>query len=384
MNIGLNAVSFWPGRMGGIETYFRNLLRSLQDIDTANDYYLICNERYLDKFSLSSPNFTHLSCRYAKPLPLWYLRAAIRHLSPVDILRPFVNRLNLDVIHHPFSILQPINHRIPSVLTFPDMIHEFFPEYFSSYALKARKALCRPSTEQATRIITISEHAKKCLIERYGIAPDKIDVIYIGYSPQFRKLDDLAGQEAVRARYGLRRPFMYYPAATWPHKNHKRLLAAFKILKERYRFDGQLVLSGIAMQGNDQVLEEIRRLGLSDEVIVLGYLPYDDLPSLYNLARLMVFPSLFEGFGIPLVEAMACGCPVACSDVTSIPEVAGDAALTFDPLAADDMAEQILKLWSDEALRRDLIARGLDRVKLFSWDNMAQQTVKVYEKAAGA
>lgn len=383
MNIVLNAVAFSPGRMGGIETYFRNLVASLQNVDTGNNYHLICNERYIDSFSLTNPHFKPLSCNYSKPSPYWYLRAAIRHVSPVDILRPFVNRLKADIIHHPFSILQPINHRIPSVLTFPDMLHEFFPEFFSPYAIKSRKALYRPSAEQATRIIAISEHTKASLVDRYEIDPDKIDVIYIGYNPQFQVMDNHDPLESLRHKYSLDKPFMYYPAATWPHKNHKRLLAAIRIMKDRYRFDGHLVLSGIAKQTNDEVLEEIVRLGLRDDITVLGYLPYDDLPCLYNLARLLVFPSLYEGFGIPLVEAMACGCPVACSNVTSIPEVVGDAALTFDPGSVEDMAQRIWSLWNDDSLRRDLKTKGFDRVRLFNWDTMARQTIHVYEKALG-
>jgi glycosyltransferase involved in cell wall biosynthesis len=383
MKIALNAVAFAPALMGGVETYFRNLVRSLQEVDIRNDYCLICNERYINSFFLSNPRFTPLSCKYAKPSPLWYLRAAIRHVTPVDILRPFMNRLEVELIHHPFSILNPMNHRIPSVLTFHDMQHEFFTEYFSSYALNARKRLWRPSAELATRIIAISGHAKECLVERYGIDPNKIDVVYNGYSPQFRILDNHEILESVRSRYGLHKPFMYYPAATWPHKNHKRLLASLKIMKDRYGFDGQLVLSGIAMQANDEVLEEIGRLGLHDDVVVLGYLPHEDLPCLYNLARLMVFPSLYEGFGIPLVEAMASGCPVTCSNVTSIPEVVGDAALTFDPASVEDMAEQTWTLWSSDSLRQDLKTKGLERAKLFNWDTMARQTIRVYEKALG-
>ena len=138
MKIALNAVALAPGRMGGGETYFRNLVSSLQDVDTDNDYYLICNKRHVNSFQLSNPHFRLLVCSYTKPSPLWYLRAAIRHVTPIDILRPYMNRLNVDLIHHPFSILQPINHKIPSVLTFHDMQHEFFPEYFSAYALNAR------------------------------------------------------------------------------------------------------------------------------------------------------------------------------------------------------------------------------------------------------
>jgi glycosyltransferase involved in cell wall biosynthesis len=380
MKIVLNAVAFSAGQMGGGETYFRNLLSSLQDVDTCNDYSLICSELHVNSFQLSNPHFRSLACSYTKPSPLWYLRAAIRHLTPIDILRPYMNSLDVDIIHHPFSILQPINHKIPSVLTFFDMHHEFFPEYFSAYELNARKKLWRPSAEMATRIIAISEHAKMCLVERYEIAPDKIDVVYIGYSPQYRIIDNPDFLESVRSRYCLQKPFMYYPAATWPHKNHKRLLAAIKIMKERYGFDGQMVLSGIAMNANDEVLVEINRLGLRNDVIVLGYLPYNDLPCLYNLARLMVFPSLSEGFGIPLLEAMACGCPIVCSNTTSIPEVMGDAALTFDPESVDDMAQKVWRLWSDDTLRHESIVRELDRVKRFSWDRMARETIKVYIK----
>ncbi len=383
MKIVLNALAFAPARMGGGETYFRNLVSSLQEVDTFNDYYLICNERHVDSFHLLNPRFRTLECRYSKPSPLWYLRAAIRHVTPVDILEPYMNGLDGDIIHHPFSILQPINHNKPSVLTFHDMQHEFYPEYFSSYALKARKKLWKPSAEQATRIIAISAYVKECLVEHYGIDQDRIDVVYNGYNPQFRRMDKPGILESVRSRYGLHKPFMYYPAATWPHKNHKKLLAALKTMKEKYRFDGQLVLSGIAMQANDEVLKEIGRLGLRDDVIVLGLLPYVDLPCLYNLARLMVFPSKYEGFGIPLIEAMACGCPVACSDVTSIPEVVGEAAITFDPASVEEMAQKVWKLWSEESLLRDAKSKGFDRCKQFSWDTMARQTIHVYEKALG-
>jgi glycosyltransferase involved in cell wall biosynthesis len=123
-------------------------------------------------------------------------------------------------------------------------------------------------------------------------------------------------------------------------------------------------------------------MGLEDTVKVLGYLPYDHLPYLYTLARLLVYPSLFEGFGIPLIEAMALGCPVACSNVTSIPEVIGDAGVTFDPASVEDIAEKVSGLWNDESLRRDLRIKGLERVRVFTWENTARETIKVYKKAA--
>jgi glycosyltransferase involved in cell wall biosynthesis len=191
-------------------------------------------------------------------------------------------------------------------------------------------------------------------------------VIYIGYSTAYRVLDDPAGLEAIRLKYGLNTPFLYYRRPPGLHRNHRRLLEALRIMKERYRFDGQLVLSGVSMQAHDTILEEITRFGLQDMVRVLGYLPYADLPWLYNLARVMVFPSLFEGFGIPLAEAMACGCPVACSNVASIPEVVGEAGALFDQESAEDIAEKTWLLWTDDAVRKRLIGAGLDRVKMFT------------------
>jgi glycosyltransferase involved in cell wall biosynthesis len=184
----------------------------------------------------------------------------------------------------------------------------------------------------------------------------------------------------IKSNYGLHSPFLYYPAATWPHKNHIRLLKALKILKDEYRFDGKLVLSGIAMQMHPMILEEIKLLDLSGTVKVLGYLPEEELPYLYNLARLMVFPSLFEGFGIPLVEAMACGCPIVCSNVTSIPEVVGEAAVMFSPDSVEDMAEKIWALWNNDKQLQIMKQSGLRRVQFFSCEEMTRKTLDVYAK----
>jgi glycosyltransferase involved in cell wall biosynthesis len=312
---------------------------------------------------------------------MWFLRGVLRNTANIDILKPVFNRLDLDAIHHPFSILNPMGTKIPSVLTFLDMQHEFFPQFFSSREMKMRQEFYRPSAEQAARIIAISGHVKSSLVERYEMSPDKIDVIYLGYDQRYKRYDESDVLHKMQSKYGLNRPFLYYPGATWPHKNHKTLLASIGILKTRYRFDGQLVLTGIAKKSNDEILQEITRLNLDETVKVLGYIPYEELPYLYNLARLLVFPSLFEGFGIPLVEAMACGCPIACSNATSIPEVVGDVGMIFDPMSSEDMAEKIWQLWNDEEQLRDMRARGLERAKLFSWDDTARQTIEVYKKA---
>lgn len=384
MRVGLNATSFLPGRMGGMETYFRNLLDRLQHLDHENDYLLLCDKRHAGEFILFNSQFRTEYINYAKPSPAWFLRGVIRNVINLDILASRMNGVKVDVIHHPFTVLTPPDIKLPSVLTFWDMQHEFFPEFFSSTELLKRQRLYRASAERATRIIVSAAFTKECLVNRYGIAAEKIEVIYTGYGPENRLLNDAELLAVARSKYGLDKPFLFYPAATWPHKNHKRLLEAVKIMRDRYAFDGSLVLSGVAMQSHSEIKAEILRLGLADQVKILGYLPATDLPCLYNCARLMVFPSLFEGFGIPLVEAMACGCPVVCADATSLPEVVGEAGMLFDPLDPEKMAETIWSAWNDEGMLASMRERGLDRAKLFNWDDAALKTIAVYNKARGA
>jgi glycosyltransferase involved in cell wall biosynthesis len=219
------------------------------------------------------------------------------------------------------------------------------------------------------------------LVDKYQVSPDKIDVVYNGYGHEYQVMDSDRELELVKMKYALDRPFMYYPAATWPHKNHKKLLEAMRLLSDKYNFDGNLVLTGVAKQSNNEILGDIDRLRLTDRVKILGYLPYGDIPSLYNLARLLVYPSLFEGFGLPLVEAMACGCPIVCSNVTAMPEVVKNAALFFTPTSEEDIADKIWSVWNDDSLRGQLVLKGRERVKQFQWERSARETIEVYRKA---
>jgi len=383
MNIGLNAISFVPGRIGGMETYFRNLLYYLQRMDSENRYTLLCDRRYAGEFFLESDRIGVRYVNYARPSYKWFIRGMLRNTMGVDILGREVRGLGVDFIHHPFTVLTPLNTGIPSVLTFWDMQHEFFPEFFDRLEIQRRRRSYQSSALEAERIIVSAGFTRDCLVERYGVAAGKIEVIHTGYGPQYRVLDDREELECFRRKYDLSRPFLYYPAATWPHKNHRTLLAAMKLLNERHRFDGELLLTGIAMQSHSEILAEIDRLGLTDRVRLLGYLSAEELPFLYNLARLLVFPSLFEGFGIPLVEAMACGCPVVCANATSLPEVAGDAGVLFDPRSVDEMADKIWALWNDDARLHDMRARGLERATHFTWEETTRRTLEVYGRMSG-
>jgi len=381
MHIGLNAIGFVPGKFGGMETYLRNLVCYLQELATNDHYTLFCDRKYASEFPITSEQFRVRYINYTPPSFRWLVRGVVNELLHFDVLKLEMPKLGVDLLHHPFTFLSPIGSGIPSVLTFWDMQHEFFPEFFNPKELLARKRIYQASTEEADRIIVSSQFTAQCLVEKYGTAHDKISVVYTGYGPQFRVLDDQDGLERIRKKYILDRPFLFYPAATWPHKNHHNLMAALKILIVEHGFEGDLLFTGIAKQPHDQILEDIKHLGLASRIKVLGYIASDELPYLYNLARLLVFPSLFEGFGIPLVEAMACGCPVVCSNTTCLPEVIGDAGELIDPLSPEDMAEKIRMVWSDDAKREFMRQRGFERIKLFTWERTASETIQVYSQA---
>jgi glycosyltransferase involved in cell wall biosynthesis len=261
------------------------------------------------------------------------------------------------------------------------MQQEFYPDFFSPMQLRIRKKMYPASAREATRIIASTQFTKQCLIERYRIPEHMIEVIYIGFGPGYQVMENESALDTIRHKYHLDKPFLYYPAAAWPHKNHGALLSAFKILKKIDGFEGDLVLTGVRHQTQEGLRKKTLELALVDSVKFLGYVPYEELPAFYNLARLLVFPSLFEGFGIPLVEAMACGCPVVCSNATCLPEIIGDAGITFDPMSPEDMAMKIWSVWSNNEQGKRMRQKGLERAKKFDWEEAAKKTISVYEKA---
>lgn len=382
MRIALNLLGYTPGR-GGVETYLVNLFQALQEVDRHNEYLVLCDPVAAARFCSPLANFKLQPYSIEKPSLNWFLRGVGQRLGGFDLLARQLRDLDVDVMHHPLTTLNPQSLPYPAVLTFHDMQHEYFPELFNAKELNRRHKEYRASVEQAQAVIAISQHVKDCLTDRYGVSTDKIHVVHHGYSDRFERIDDTERLATVVEKYSLQRPFVVYPAATWAHKNHLRLLSAIHILVEQGQFDGELLMIGASMDFHGQVLSEIERLGLKRHVRWLGYLPDEDMPYLYNLARLMVFPSLFEGFGLPLVEAMACGCPVACSNAASLPEIAGNAADFFDPASVEEMAETIARLWQSDAQQCDLREKGLVRACNFQWPVAALKTVDVYRRVAG-
>lgn len=380
MRIALNLIGYSPGS-GGVETYLLNLLAALQEVDRKNQYIVLCDEVAAPFLPLNNDNFLIKTVAYQKYSLKGMIRGLLQRVTGIDVLVRELAGLAVDVMHHPLTVLNPPGLPYPSVLTFHDMQQEFFPEFFSEDELRRRRRNYRTSVQEASVVITVSAHAAQCLVERYGIEPTKIQVVHSGCGKEFHQTGpDKLGE--IVAEYHLNRPFMIYPAATWLHKNHSRLLEAVRLLIDQGAFDGELLLFGAEMEAHRELLAAVKLLDLSSHVRWLGYLPQDRIPGMFNLARLMVFPSLFEGFGLPVVEAMACGCPVICSASSSLPEIAGDAAVYCDPLQVADISEKIRRVWNDELLRTELKSRGLLRASHFSWQKAAEETVAMYYRAA--
>lgn len=289
----------------------------------------------------------------------------------------------IDLFHSPY-IWSPILTPCPVITTFHDMIFDRYPEYIPGrqfwlpYMLMSRFAL-----RKSRRVIAVSSATKSDMVEFAGARPDKIVTILSGVESAFRPVGDAAEQARVRSRYVLPELYILALGARRPHKNIGRLVAAFDRLAAE--FPHVLVLAGtIDTRFHDDASRSIAALKARGRLLELGHVAEQDLPVLYSMASLFVQPSLIEGFGLPVAEAMACGCPVACSNTSSLPEVAGDAALFFDPLSEAAIASVLRQTLTSADLRTGMAQRGLRRASQLQWRSTAGQTLDVYRSALGA
>jgi glycosyltransferase involved in cell wall biosynthesis len=362
MKIGVSCVNL-AEKIGGLRVYFNSLFDFLIENDTNNEYIFFFTEKNLDFLNaLKSKKWTERCIEVANPLEIR------GHLK------------KLDLYFCPVGILDPRPVPVPSIYTLADIQDTFFPQFFTRRSLQARRIHYRNSMKMADRVITHSEFSKDTFVKHYRTDPRKIVRIYLGAERDFYTNNGGYGSPGID---GLPQRYVFYPANRWKHKNHRTLLEAIQILNTRYRDDISLVLTGEDPEYGFDVMAESRRLEITDRVISLGFVDKAALIRLYHNAACLCHPSLFEGFGIPLVEAMACGCPVVCSNTTSIPEVVGDAALLVDPLDAVDMAKSIHLVLTDRRLRTELSDRGRKRAQLFSPEKTAEDHLRVFDEAAG-
>ncbi|MEZ5285274.1 MAG: glycosyltransferase family 1 protein [Vicinamibacterales bacterium] len=353
----------------GIGTYIRNILVELHRRDEQTEYVVLCRARDLAAAQAMAPRFRFVA-EDAEPYSL-----AEQVRIPWRLARERV-----DLVHEPHYVLPPAI-RCRSVVTIHDCIHLMFPQYLPNRVgyVYARGSMWT-ATRQAERVLTVSEASKRDILRYFAIPPERVEVIYNAIDERFLVAPDESTTDRVRQRYQLDHPFVLYVGNIKPHKNLERLIDAFG----RARADGpdglKLVVVGDEVSKYPTLRQMVHRHKLDKHVRFLGFQPQETLASFYRLANAFVFPSLYEGFGLPPLEAMACGTPVVTSNVSSLPEVAGDAALLVDPYDVDGIASGLRRILSDEALRADLVARGLARARQFSWSESVARIHAVYQR----
>jgi glycosyltransferase involved in cell wall biosynthesis len=372
LRIAIDAHSVGTG-LGGNESYATNLIEALAEIDQTNLYTLYVTKREaVERFSNRWPNFSVRSTLPHTPLiriPLT-LSAELRR-SPVDVL-------HVQFTAPPFS-------PCPVVVSIHDLSFEHLPNTFTWRSRKQLRITVRRTARQASQVIALSEYARSDIVNTYQVSPDKISVIPLSAGDHFRPITDEEELQRVRQTYGIEGEYMLSVGAIQPRKNLGRLVAAYSHLRGA-KSEGKLpklVLAGKCAWLYDETLRAIKELKLSDSIVLTGYVPESDLPALYSGALCFIYPSYFEGFGLPPLEAMQCGVPVIVGDRTSLPEVVGDAGVLVDPFDVKALAAAIEKVVSDSTLRAKLSLQGLARAKLFDWRETARQTLAVYRKAAG-
>jgi len=289
-------------------------------------------------------------------------------------------RAGASLLHLPGG-LGPMRRRLPTVLTIHDLNVLRFPHFFRRWSRYYGRIVLPRAARAADAIIAVSHATKADVVERLSIPEDRVVVVPNGVDPAFAPLAaESPAARDVRHRHPLPRNFVLTVGFVEPRKNLPRLLEAIHRLRQRAETaDVTLVHAGPDGWLANGVTETIRRLDLSQAVRFLGHVPRHDLVALYGVARLCAYPSLYEGFGLPVAEAMACGCPVVTSNVSALPEVAGGAAVLVDPGSVEEIAAGIAALWTDENRRRTLAARGLARARSFTWERTARATAAVYE-----
>ena len=354
MRVGISLLTLVPGVVGGSETYARELVRALGSVGE-HEY-----EVFTPAIVEDVPGRTVRSYRASRTTPGRLAAMAQATVLPGRI-RGELRLQELDAIHFPLTVMLPRVDSPPAAVSLLDIQHVFFPEFFSRAELAYRRVVYGWSLRRAHTVIAISQHVKETLVERMAIDAERVEVIHLGLDHELFRPDGDAP----------RRPFLLYPANPWPHKNHQRLFEAFRRVR-RARPELRLVLTGTGLE----------RLGVIPEGVELrGRVPREELAGLYRQASALVFPSLYEGFGQPPLEAMASGTPVAASRAGSLPEVCGDAALYFEPTSVDEITEAILAVLEQPG---QLVERGLARASRFTWEATARRHDEVYRALAGA
>jgi glycosyltransferase involved in cell wall biosynthesis len=355
----------------GIGTYIRNLLKHLALIDRETEYVLLCRAQDVKVADQLGPNFRAV-VEPSRPYSL-----AEQVMLPARLVAQ-----NVSLLHEPHYVLPPL---VPcrAVVTIHDCIHLMFPQYLPNrLAYGYARTNLWAAARRAERIFTVSESSKADILRYCDVPAERIIVVYNAIDERFATPPDPEAVERVRERYRLNGPFALYAGNIKPHKNLERLIDAFDLVRRGGYERLELLIIGDQISKFPRLRRAVDRHKLHKHVRFLGFVADDTLAALYRLATVFVFPSLYEGFGLPPLEAMASGTPVVTSNRSSLPEVVGDAAVLVDPYSASSIADGIQQVLSDASLRQTLSARGLARARDFSWEASIRRIHEVYMDVA--
>ncbi|MCA1630972.1 MAG: glycosyltransferase family 4 protein [Acidobacteria bacterium] len=372
MHIGIDAHAVGTG-LAGNETYVANLVEALAEVDTSNRYTLyVTKPAAVERFSGRWPNFE--------------VRRTLPHTPLVRIpvtLSAELRRRPVDVLHVQFTA--PPFAPCPVVATIHDLAFEHLPATFKRRSWMQLRLTVRRTARRAAQIITVSEYSKRDIVETYGVEPRRVTVTHEAAAEHFRPVTDERELRRVRQLYGIEGDYILAVGSVQPRKNLARLVGAYSDLR-RQRAQAKLprlVVVGKLAWLYEETLRAVEECGVGDAVTFTGYVPEGDLPALYSGALCFAYPSFFEGFGLPPLEAMRCGAPVLVGDRTSLPEVVGDAGLLVDPFDTAAISAALARVIDDAGLRQQLRERGLARSAQFDWRETARRTLEVYQRATG-
>ncbi len=349
----------FPKRVGSSEFCFQ-LLNRINKIDEKNDYLIFLPQNPTADLPEETDRWKY------KVIPnkrLWTIFGLTR-----EIIKPH----NLDVFFSP-THYGPLYAPCPQIISILDVSYKHFPEMFPKKDLLKLALWGKYSINNAQKIITISDSSKNDIMNEYHVSADKVDVVPLGIKDV--KVSKMNKSDFIK-KYDLKNPYVLFVGTLQPRKNIEKLIEAFSLIKDE---NIDLVIVGRRGWDFQKILDAPEKYGILERVKFLENVTNEDLPLFYKHAELFVLPSLYEGFGLPILEAMQYDCPVITSDVSSLPEAGGDAALYFNPNDAKDIADRIEKVLNDEKLKKQMVAKGHEQIKKFSWDKSAKEVIKIFE-----
>lgn len=369
MKIGWN-VTLLKNNLSGVGNYIEKVIKKINCMNTRNNLVLFGTDNNYNYKKLNFKDEIILSNKIISDSKI------LRIIWEQIILPLKSKKQQIDILHCPAHVIPLFSSQI-TVVTVHDLAFKLFPKTFRWQNRIYLNLIVPLSIKRADMIIAVSKNTKEDIVKEYGINPDKIKVIYNGVNDKYKPIKNKKTTNKLKEKYKLPKNYILYLGTLEPRKNIKRLIKAFDKLNHN---DLKLVIAGGKGWLYDDIFKLVKTLNLENKIIFTGYIDEEDIVPLYSSATIFIYPSLYEGFGLPPLEAMACGTPVITSNISSLPEVVGDAAITVDPYDINDIASSIRQILNNKILQEDLRKKGLQQAQKFSWEKTAEETLKLYKE----